>query len=107
MNEPKQYREQVAAAIQATVVHSSTGYSWFGVPSEPYPRRLAEALTARSSRTLLLFDLQDRLSTDFYCRGGAAPSGDDEPPLFEVERTDFLAELAAANGARGYCENNG
>ena len=101
------YREQIAGAIRATVIHSPTNYSWFGKKSPAFPKRLVEAITSKSARTLLLNDLQNQLYTDFYCKGEASAASKDEAPLAEVETLDFVADLAAACGVRGYCEDNG
>ena len=68
------YREQVAAAIQATVFHSPTTYSWFGKLSERLPSSVKRALTPQTARNYLLFSLQLQLYNDFYCRGFAAPA---------------------------------
>ena len=101
------YREQVAAAIRATIIHPPIRHSWFGKNSPPYPGPLVRALKPASARTLLLYGLQNQLYTDFYCKGGARPAADEETSLPEVETIEFVAELAAASSAAGYCENNG
>src|SRR5580658_4934408 len=101
------YREQVAAAVRAAVIHPPVGYSWFSKDSPPFPARLVRSITSRSARTLLLFQLQDQLYKDFYCKGGAGPASDDETPLPAVETMEFVAGLAAACRAVGYSENNG
>src|ERR1700757_334129 len=101
------YREQVASAVRATAIHSPTDYSWFGKYSPPYPHRLTHAFTSTTERTLLLFDLQNQLYGDFYCRGVASAARDEDTPIYEVETADFVAELAASNRGKGYCENPG
>jgi hypothetical protein len=101
------YREQVTNAVRATTIHSPTRFSWFGKYSEAYPRRQIRAFTALTTRTLLLFDLQNQLYSNFYCCGGALPARDEETPIPEVAIDDFVAELAAANRGKGSCADVG
>ena len=98
------YREQVAAAIQATVFHSPTTYSWFGKLSERLPSSVKRALTPQTARNYLLFSLQLQLYSDFYCRGFAAPAKQETPGTPRVGMTPFVQELSAANAGSGYWE---
>jgi len=101
------YREQVANAVRATTIHSPTRFSWFGKYSNPYPRRQIRAFTSVTARTLLLFDLQNQLYSNFYCCGGARPDLEGETPIPPVATKNFVAELAAANRAKGFCVDAG
>jgi hypothetical protein len=98
------YRKHIEAAIQATVFHSATSYSWFGRRSHPLSPRISRVLSPTSARAYLLFGLQSRLYSDFYCRGFAAPAahvigGGSSGWL------PFVDALSAANTGLGYWED--
>jgi HopA1 effector protein family len=97
------YYAQVEAAVRATVVHSSTTYSWFGKRSPELPPSVRRSLTARTARNYLLFSLQSRLYRDFYCQGFPT-SGDEGGFEIQIPRgiTPFVAGLSAANVGDGY-----
>ena len=101
------YGEQVTNAVRASTINSSTSYSWFGKFSVPYPQRQVRVFTSGTARTLLLFDLQNQLYSNFYCCGGARPAGDDDIAIPEVATEDFVADLARANRGKGFCEDPG
>jgi HopA1 effector protein family len=98
------YLLQVEAAIKATVFHSSTTYSWFGKVSEQLPPRIKRALTPKTARGYLLYNLESQLYSDFYLRSFAAPKG------WQIggsvtSKTSLVATLSDANSGSGYCES--
>jgi hypothetical protein len=71
------------------------------------PARLFRDLPADAVRRYLLAGLQQRLYTDFYCRGFAT-----RPPVMRHEpaldgRTPFIEQLSAANHGKGLWQDNG
>src|SRR5205807_7571013 len=93
-------------AIQATLFHSSTTYSWFGKRSLQLPATIKRALTPETARNYLLYSLQSQLYNDFYCRGFAAPTKQEAIVLPRRGMTPFVEALSAANCGRGYWEDN-
>lgn len=98
------YEQQVRGAIQATVFHSSTTYSWFGKMSPQLPTRIKRALTLKTARNYLLYNLHSQLYSDFYLQGSAAARRW-ETGGSTSERTRFVAALSAANMGSGYWES--
>ncbi|HEU5101388.1 MAG TPA: T3SS effector HopA1 family protein, partial [Roseiflexaceae bacterium] len=98
------YRRHVEAAIQATVFHSATRFSWFGRRSHPLPSTISRALTPTAARAYMLFALQSRLYSDFYCRGFAAPTANASGGS-SLGWLPFVDALSAANTGRGYWED--
>jgi len=96
------YREHVRAAIQATVFHSPTTYSWFGKRSQHFPPSVRRALTPETARDYLLFALQSQLYNDFYCPGFAQSTGQRDVGHPASGRTPFVEALGAANSGSGY-----
>ena len=95
------YRELVARALAATVVHSPTSYSWFGHRVGALATRTVHAITRDAARGYLLHHLQAQLYRDFYIRGHAAWP-DDSPARMPVTGfTPFVQALSAANPGRG------
>ena len=97
------YRKQVEAAIQATVLDSPTNYWWFGKRSSQLAPKVKRLLAAHTARNYLLFNLQNQLYTDFYCQGFASPSNHalGSPP---AGKTPFVEALSAANCGTGHWE---
>ncbi|HYP41906.1 MAG TPA: lanthionine synthetase LanC family protein [Chloroflexia bacterium] len=95
------YAEQVGEAVKATRIHSPTTFSWLGRKSPLLPANIRGALDSNTTRSYLLYNLQARLYTDFYCRGGTTParSETNSPPLSGV--TPFVEQLSAANTGSG------
>jgi HopA1 effector protein family len=100
------YFNQVKAAIQATLFHSSTTYSWFGKRSLQLPATIKRALTPETARNYLLYSLQSQLYSDFYCRGFAAPTKQEAIVIPRRGMTPFVEALSAANCGGGYWEDN-
>jgi hypothetical protein len=98
------YRKQVTPAINATVFHSSTSFSWFGKASRPVAKTVQRALTPKTARSYLLYQLQNQLYGDFYRQGFAGPSRRDAAELPAHGRTPFVETLSAANGGNGCWE---
>lgn len=104
MNDTNEYRRQIEAVLQATVIHSPTTYSWFGKHSWPLSQRVKQALSPQTARRYLLFTLQHRLYNDFYCPG--FPRAVEESAATTVAPgMKLLTEaLAEANTGKGYWE---
>jgi hypothetical protein len=95
------YRAAVATALQATVIHSPTSYSWFGVRVQELPPEIEQAMSATDARDYLLYRLQAQLYNDFYCRGGASPSAEPQGQTRNGVFTPFVEALSAANVGMG------
>jgi hypothetical protein len=95
------YQRLVASALEATVIHSATAYSWFGKRMDDLPAETERAMTPATARKYLLHTLQSQLYSDFYCPGAATPARDAPrgapPPRF----TPFVQALSAANAGHG------
>jgi hypothetical protein len=98
------YAEQLRQAVDATVVHSPTTFSWFGELSPAIPRRLQGRLTERTARAHLVYTLRSKLYEDFYMRGGACPSRWTSP-ISTADRAPMRAALSAANTGTGCWES--
>jgi hypothetical protein len=97
------YREQIEAVIRATAIQSGTTYSWFGKRSPRIPAAARRAITAKTARNYLLFNLQTQLYRDFYVHG--FPVREEMPGAVapRAEKTiAFLQELSGANCGQGY-----
>jgi hypothetical protein len=94
------YLEQVKSAIDATTFHSPSNYSWFGREPSRLPARIRGAMTARTARSYLLYQLQSQLYVDFYIRGSLAKAPWGESCITSDAFT-FLEELSAANSGCG------
>jgi hypothetical protein len=68
------YREQVALALRAAAVASSTSYSWFGHRSKPLPAAVTATLPAGGTHVYLVLELEDVLHRFFYSQGAPVPS---------------------------------
>jgi hypothetical protein len=99
------YRGQIESALKATVLHSSTTYSWFGKRFGRLPPKVKQALTTRTARDYLLYSLQSRLYTDFYCPGFATSSKQDVTGSLVSGQTPFVRRLSAANTGKGYWQD--
>ena len=99
------YRGLLEEAVQATVIHSATGYSWFGQRSQPLPRGARKALTKDTARSYLLFNLQNELYSSFYCRGFAAPSDAERSVGDAASAASLAARLSTANSGAGCWES--
>lgn len=93
------YREQVAVALRAVAVVSSSSYSWFGRRSRPLPPEVTSAASSPAVREYLTDALQRELYRSFYSQGKPVPwlrrGG--------VARPDhaFVAALSSANAGAG------
>ncbi len=101
MNE---YLEQVKSAINETVFHSSSSYSWHGNESTRLSPRIRRAMTMRTERNYLLYQLQSQLYADFYIRGGAS-QGASTDSGGSTDAVSFVQALSDANCGTGSWEN--
>jgi hypothetical protein len=95
------HREAVAQAVAATTVLSPTAFAWFGAPQQPLPQHTAAAMDATAARAYLVYALQSRLYTSFYCLGAASPDGFDSAPTHRLGPSPFVWALSQANRGSG------
>ena len=94
------YRALITDALLATEVVTPTCHAWFGARSPELPDEVATVMGADSARAYLVYNLQARLYSDFYCAGRARPPLD-EPGLTQfLGSPAFVQELSAANTGR-------
>lgn len=96
------YRNHLRDAVEATVIHSPTMYSWFKKRSPKFPQSVRRALTPQTARDYLHFALQSQLYNDFYCPGFAQPARFSDPVRPTTGDAHFVEALAAANSGQGY-----
>jgi len=96
------YREQIVNALQVTMIHSPTTYSWFGKLSPQLPPFVKRALTPQSARDYLLFSLQSHLYNNFYCQGSAVTPRQETRELLSVGTIPFVQDLSVVNSGGGY-----
>jgi hypothetical protein len=95
------HREAVERVLAATTVLSPTAFAWFGVPQQALAERSAAAMDATAARAYLVYALQSRLYTSFYCLGGASPDGFDSAPTHRLGPSPFVWALSQANRGTG------
>ena len=95
------YKEKIEEVVRATHIHSSTTFSWFGVKSPHLTPSVRDALDPETARLYLLYNLQTRLYTDFYCKGYAARSRSETGLSPLSGATPFVKRLSAANSGQG------
>jgi hypothetical protein len=97
------HAQHVRAAVQATVIHSPSVFSWFGKRPRPIPQRVRRVLPPTVLRSYLVATLQEQLYTHFYCRGYAAPlRWEAREPDSAAMTTPLVAKLSAANCGNGF-----
>jgi HopA1 effector protein family len=97
-------RGLVAEAVEATRIHTTTRYSWFGRMSPRLPARIVGGLTVRAARDYLVHTLAGQLYGDFYLRGRAEPAQWSVPGPASARRA-FEAALSSANSGQGYLQD--
>jgi hypothetical protein len=95
------HREAVEQAIAATTVLSPTAFAWFGAPQQTLAERSAAAMDAAAARAYLVYALQTRLYTSFYCLGAASPDGFEPAPTHRLGPSPFVWALSQANRGTG------
>jgi HopA1 effector protein family len=95
------HREQVAEALQATVVRSRNRFAWLGETSPPLRPALASVLPDSTTRALLVRGLAGRFYESFYSTGGVVPAVDDGGRGSEPPDPALVAALATANAGHG------
>ncbi len=95
------HREAVERAVAATTVLSPTAFAWFGAPQQALAQRSAAAMDATAARAYLVYALQTRLYTSFYCLGAASPDGFDPAPTHRLGPSPFVWALSQANRGSG------
>lgn len=97
------YLQQLKTTVQATVLLPSSTFSWFGKRSQPLPSKLRKFFTSEALKNVLLVTLQEKLYTNFYCKGYAASL--DWQEYYSKRPTGvkpFVEELSAVNSGIGY-----
>lgn len=98
------YVGQVKTAINGTVFHSASSYSWLGNESARLSPRIRRAMTSRTERNYLLYQLQSQLYADFYIRGGASSMVMSEYGG-PTDAVAFVQDLSDANCGTGSWES--
>jgi hypothetical protein len=93
-------REQVADALRAVRVTSSTSFEWFGEPAAPLWRAVRSALSPLAARELLVTRLAGELYDSFFTQGAPAPRNADAGHTSGGDPA-FVAALSAANAGTG------
>jgi hypothetical protein len=91
----------VQGALKAVTIRSATSFSWFGDPSPNLAAVVRRSMTGSAMRDYLCFQLKTRLYGDFYCRGSAAPGGEQRAVSRRTPTTPFIQALSTANTATG------
>ncbi|MEA2126283.1 MAG: hypothetical protein QOI80_3065 [Solirubrobacteraceae bacterium] len=98
------FRAQIADAVRAVEILSPTRYSWLGEASEPLPEHVERRIGADDARGYLVYSLESRLYSDFYCHGRAVAPAPPEP-VDAVRGDAMLVEaLSHSNAGRGCWE---
>jgi hypothetical protein len=92
---------QIQVALNAVAIRSATSFSWFGAVSPPLPVAARRAMAASERRDYLRHQLQGRFYSDFYCKGSAAPGGEQRYAPRRTPATPFVEALSVANGGTG------
>jgi HopA1 effector protein family len=99
------YIEQVKVSISETVFHSPTAYSYFGNEPPRLAPRVRRAMTPKTARNYLLYQLQSHLYNEFYIRGGTSQNVWNDPDC-DADAVSFVEALSAANEGSG-CNESG
>ena len=95
------YREQVARALRAVEVTSTTSFRWFGCPSPRLAPEMTAALSRGPARKYLIGRIERELYRSFYTQGDPVPIRS-SPESFSSD-AGFVETLSAANrGAGGW-----
>jgi hypothetical protein len=96
------FLSSVEAVAGALAFHSPTTFSWFGKMSPRLTAEVSRALTPKTARDYLLYNLQTQLYGDFYCQGIATPSKAEIGGVPILGMTPFVEQLSEANIGNGY-----
>jgi HopA1 effector protein family len=96
-----EHRAAALSALAALQVRSPTSYSWCGTTSRPLAPEVETAMSPEVAREFLLYQLQQELYNNFYCRGFPVPGEDRPGRLKPLGSPAFVARLVAANRGRG------
>lgn len=94
-------RRQIMDAVAATQIIDATTYGWFGVRAPGLAAAVQQSIDPQSARAYLVYSLQERLYTDFYCAGGARPTVADPMPYVSPGTSPFVESLSQANAGTG------
>jgi hypothetical protein len=98
------FRDQIEDAARAVEILSPTRYSWLGQAADPLPEHVESQLSAEDARGYLVYGLETRLYSDFYCHGHATVT----PPRERVDpaRGDpmLVESLSASHSGSGCWE---
>jgi hypothetical protein len=96
------FDDRVSAAVRAVEVVSAKAFSWFGKRSPRMSTSVQRSLTADAARSLLLFNLQNRLYRDFYCSGRPRPATPAVANPATKDSGEFIEGLSRANSGAGF-----
>jgi hypothetical protein len=96
------FRDQLADAVRAVEILSPTRYSWLGEASESLPEHVERRISEADARGYLVFNLENRLYSDFYCQGAAVMPTPREP-VDPVRGDPVLIEALSHSNAGSGC----
>lgn len=99
-----EHHENVARCIRETVVHSQTSFTCMGQPCSRLAPRVRRAMTAKTARSYLVYQLQSLLYGEFYIRGNLPASN-----WIQASSNDaisFAQALSRANAGTA-CQEDG
>ena len=94
----------VARCIRETTIYSQTNFSFMGQQCAHLAPRVRRAMTTKTARSYLVYQLQSSLYRDFYSRGNRPASDWSETP--GLDSTAFARALSTANAGAG-CRESG
>jgi hypothetical protein len=99
-----EHLDNVAQCLRETTVHSQSSFSCMGQPCARLAPRVRRAMTPKTARSYLVYQLQSRLYSDFYIRGNRSLSNWSE--ALSLDAMTFARALSTANAGIG-CRENG
>jgi hypothetical protein len=96
-----EHRALALAALAQLRIRSPISYSWCGATSAPIARGAERAMSPEVAREFLLYQLQQELYANFYCRGFPTPGEPGRERFTALGPATFVESLARANHGRG------
>jgi hypothetical protein len=95
-----EYHALALAALAQLQIRPPVSYSWYGTTSAPIAPAAARAMGPEVAREFLLYQLQQELYANFYCRGFPTPGERTYQRLAPLAAATFVERLARANRGR-------
>jgi hypothetical protein len=99
-----EHLDNLARCLRDTTVHSQTSFSCMGQPCAGLAQRVRRAMTAKTARSYLVYQLQSRLYSDFYIRGNRPASNWSEAP--SIDAMSFAQAFSTENAGTGCRESD-